>query len=174
MIELFKCLPVIEHFDIRIDIIPWFVPDLVPQKLTTSLSNLKFFRLEETSFYNDGRGLTFLAVLIKNSPNLEEIELEIDTDAYNDHSNEEHHWDIWLEYLKDVLLKHLIELTIENYSNLESELKFVKFIFARSPKLKYVNIMSEVDMSKILQTLLRVPTASVVEIDVWRPKVLRK
>lgn len=57
----------------------WFVPDLVPQKLYNSLIHLKFFRLEEMSFYNDGCGLTFLVVLIKNSPNLEEIELEVNS-----------------------------------------------------------------------------------------------
>lgn len=74
-----------------------------------------------------------------------------------------------MEYLKDVRLEHLTELTIEYYSNLESELKFVKFILARSPKLKYLSIISEVERSKILQTLLRAPCASMVEIDVWSP-----
>ncbi|XP_076928329.1 F-box/FBD/LRR-repeat protein At1g13570-like, partial [Bidens hawaiensis] len=75
MIELFKCLPVIEHLSIWSNIILWFVSDLVPQELPTSLIHLKSFCFEQMTF-QDGYGLTFLAVLIKNSPNLEKIDLE--------------------------------------------------------------------------------------------------
>ncbi|XP_076895551.1 F-box/FBD/LRR-repeat protein At1g13570-like [Bidens hawaiensis] len=167
MIELFECLPRIEHLTVRSDITQWFVPDLVPHELPISLIHLKHFSLEEMSFYNDGYGLTFLAILIKNSPNLEEIELEVQSGFF---SNEEYHWGIWLEYLKDVWLEHLIELTIFHFSNLEPELKFVKFILARSPKLKTVSIVTEVEESEILQTLLHAPRASAVEIDVWSPE----
>ncbi|XP_076895545.1 F-box/FBD/LRR-repeat protein At1g13570-like isoform X1 [Bidens hawaiensis] len=67
MIELFKCLPVIEHLAIRSNIIP---------ELPTSLIHLKSFCFEQITFLDD-YGLTFLAVLIKNSPNLEKIELKV-------------------------------------------------------------------------------------------------
>ncbi|KAJ0606052.1 hypothetical protein HanRHA438_Chr02g0094831 [Helianthus annuus] len=76
MIELFKRLPVIEHLTIWSEISQWFVPDLVPQELPTSLIHLKYLRLEEMSFH-DGYRLTFLVVLIKSSPNLEKIELDV-------------------------------------------------------------------------------------------------
>ncbi|XP_021977336.1 F-box/FBD/LRR-repeat protein At1g13570-like isoform X3 [Helianthus annuus] len=76
MTELFECLPVIEHLTIWSEISPWFVPDLVPRDLPTSLIHLKYFRFEQMSFH-DGYALTFLAVLIKSSPNLEKIELEM-------------------------------------------------------------------------------------------------
>ncbi|XP_076945511.1 F-box/FBD/LRR-repeat protein At1g13570-like [Bidens hawaiensis] len=111
MIELFKCLPVIEHLAIRSDIIPWFGSDLVPMELPTSLIHLKSFCFEQMTFL-DGYGLTFLAVLIKNSPNLEKIELKA----------------FWLELLN--------ELKINKLRNWEAELEFVKFILSRSPKLK--------------------------------------
>ncbi|KAM0022645.1 putative leucine-rich repeat domain superfamily, F-box-like domain superfamily [Helianthus debilis subsp. tardiflorus] len=90
MIELFECLPVIEHLTIWSEICPfwkliivlayiwfkWFVPDLVPQELPTPLIHLKYFSFTQMSFL-DGFGLTFLAILIKNSPNLEKVDLEL-------------------------------------------------------------------------------------------------
>ncbi|KAJ0718937.1 putative leucine-rich repeat domain superfamily, F-box-like domain superfamily [Helianthus annuus] len=174
MIELFERLPVIEHLTILGEISPWFVPDLVPQELPTSLIHLKYFCFTQMSFH-DGFGLTFLAVLIKNSPNLEKIDLEIDTDSficewirYPEHY-EKYHSDVWLEHLSDVWLEHLNELKIEYISNLEPEMDFLKFILARSPKLKKVSIRSEVKKdqeSGMLKTLLRAPRASAVEIDV--------
>ncbi|MFS7961019.1 putative FBD domain, F-box-like domain superfamily protein [Helianthus anomalus] len=170
MIELFERLPVIEHLTIWSEISPWFVPDLVPQELPTSLIHLKYFSFTQMSFL-DGFGLTFLAVLIKNSPNLEKIDLEIDTDSmvYYSECYENYHSDVWLEHLSDVWLEHLNELKIKYISNLEPEMEFLKFILARSPKLKKVSIRSEVEKdqeSGMLKTLLRAPRASAVEIDV--------
>ncbi|KAI7732064.1 hypothetical protein M8C21_011362 [Ambrosia artemisiifolia] len=177
MIELFKCLPLIEHLTILNDIIKWFVPDLVPQELPTSLIHLKYFCFERMSFY-DVYGLTFLAVVIKNSPNLEKIELEIDDNLnqclceemeFDSDKEEECHSTVWLKHLSDVWLEHLIELKFKRLSNLEPEMEFVKFILARSPKLKKVHIRSKVQKdqeSRMLKTLLRAPRASRVEIDV--------
>ncbi|KAM0043010.1 putative leucine-rich repeat domain superfamily, F-box-like domain superfamily [Helianthus debilis subsp. tardiflorus] len=178
MIELFQCLPLIEHLTIWSETIWWFVPDLVPQELPTSLIHLKYFCLEQMSFHH-GYALTFLAVLIKNSPNLEKIELEAsridaehylfnDTD-YDSDVYEEYHSDVWLEHLSNVWLEHLIELKIRDFSNLEPELEFVKLILAKSPKLKKVSIKSVVKKDQepgMLKTLLRTPRVSAVEIDV--------
>ncbi|KAI7750560.1 hypothetical protein M8C21_016412 [Ambrosia artemisiifolia] len=177
MIELFECLPVIEHLTILNDIIKWFVPDLVPQELPTPLIHLKYFCFNQMSFY-DVYGLTFLAVLIKNSPNLEKIELEIadglnlclrDEMENDSDIEEECNSTVWLEHLSDVWLEHLIEMRFEGFRNLEPELEFVKFILARSPKLKKLRILSDVQKdqeSRMLKTLLRAPRASGVEIDV--------
>ncbi|KAI7750561.1 hypothetical protein M8C21_016413 [Ambrosia artemisiifolia] len=168
MIELFECLPVIEHLTIGGDI-----NDII-RALPTSIIHLKYFRFEQMLFL-DGYGLTFLAVLIKNSPNLEKIELEIDSNHYlcfeegDSYLIEECHSDVWLEHMSDVWLEHLNELKIKYFSNLEPELQFVKFILARSPKLKKVSIKSEVKKdqeSAMLKTLLRAPRVSAVEIDV--------
>ncbi|KAM0009469.1 hypothetical protein Hdeb2414_s0089g00786721 [Helianthus debilis subsp. tardiflorus] len=72
MIELFECLPLIEHLAASGDNsgFKWFVQDLVPQELSISLIHLKYFRFEQMSFH-DSYGLTFLVVSIKNSLNLE-------------------------------------------------------------------------------------------------------
>ncbi|KAJ0901358.1 putative F-box-like domain superfamily protein [Helianthus annuus] len=175
MIELFQCLPLIEHLTIWSETIWWFVPDLVPQELPTSLIHLKYFCMEQMSFHH-GYALAFLAVLIKNSPNLEKIELQIDAEHYlfndTDYDSdvyEEYHSDVWLEHLSNVWLEHLIELKITDFSNLEPELEFVKLILAKSPKLKKVSIKSVVKRDQepgMLKTLLRTPRVSAVEIDV--------
>ncbi|MFS7916137.1 hypothetical protein Hanom_Chr02g00173601 [Helianthus anomalus] len=66
MSELFERLPVIEHLTIWSEII----------QLPISLIHLKYFCFKEMSFH-DGYGLTFLAVLIKSSLNLEKTELDV-------------------------------------------------------------------------------------------------
>ncbi|XP_076938782.1 F-box/FBD/LRR-repeat protein At1g13570-like [Bidens hawaiensis] len=171
MVELFKCLPVIEHLTLWSGTIRWFVPDFVPKELPTSLIHLKLFRLEEISFIS-GYEQTFLTVLIKNSPNLKKIELKI---MQNDYllgmlHHDQYHSNVWLEHLSGVWLEHLNDLKIENFKNLIPELKFVKFILAtRSPKLKKVSITSKVKKdqeSEMLKTLLHAPCASAVVIDV--------
>ncbi|KAK1431237.1 hypothetical protein QVD17_14550 [Tagetes erecta] len=175
MTELFECLPMIDQLTIWSDVIPWFVPDLVPQELQTPLIHLKYFRCELMSFH-DGYALTFLAVLIKNSPNLEKLKLEIETNSFYTEIDyypdlyEEYHSDVWLEHISDVWLENLIELKIKYFSNLEPELAFVKFILARSPKLKKVSIICDFGMDKeswMLKNLLRTPRVSAVEIHVF-------
>ncbi|KAI7734722.1 hypothetical protein M8C21_015429, partial [Ambrosia artemisiifolia] len=111
--------------------------------------------------FADDHGLTFLAVLIKCSPNLEKIELEINTGHSCCYENEiccgklEEYPDLWLESLK--------ELEIRFFRNLKREMEFVKFILARSPKLMKVNIRSYVEKneeSDMLKDLLQAPRAS--------------
>ncbi|KAK9054432.1 hypothetical protein SSX86_025510 [Deinandra increscens subsp. villosa] len=164
IIELFKCLPTIEHLT-TCRYVFWFWLHLgaVPRALPSLLFHLKYFCFEQMSF-GDRDELPFLLVLIKYSPNLEKIKLEIDS---NDKSFEEYSVE-WEEY-SNVWLEHLVELEIEYFSNLKLEMEFVKFILARSPKLKTVRIESVVDEdqeSEMFKTLLRASRASPVIIDV--------
>ncbi|KAI3761270.1 hypothetical protein L1987_51682 [Smallanthus sonchifolius] len=99
---------------------------------------------------------------IKCSPKLEKIKLEIDWE----HECSEEYPVVWEEY-SDVWLEHLNELEIECFSNSKPEMEFVKFILARSPKLKKVNIISTLEgsqESEMLKTLLQAPRASPVMI----------
>ncbi|MFS8031596.1 putative FBD domain, leucine-rich repeat domain superfamily, F-box-like domain superfamily [Helianthus anomalus] len=73
-----------------------------------------------------------------------------------------------LEEYSDVWLEHLKELEIKLFGNRKPELEFMKFILARSPNLKKVELQvhmydkkEELEMTK---TLLRTPRASPVEI----------
>ncbi|KAJ0881155.1 putative F-box domain, FBD domain, F-box-like domain superfamily protein [Helianthus annuus] len=161
--ELFECLPVIEHltfsrnyFYLRL------VLDSIRGELPMSLIHLKYFCYNKMDFA-DHRLFTFLVVLIKCSPNLEKIVLEID-DCIGD--DEEICCGI-LEKYSDVRLEHLQELEIHYFSNLKHEMEFVKLIMASSPKLKKVIIHSMVEKDKesdMLKILLQVPRASPVEI----------
>ncbi|KAJ0639561.1 putative F-box domain, leucine-rich repeat domain superfamily, F-box-like domain superfamily [Helianthus annuus] len=76
--DLLKCLPMIEHLTISSDgcKCEWLVLDSDPQELPISLIHLKVLRLERMSFVEDS-GSAFLLALIKCSPNLERIYLEV-------------------------------------------------------------------------------------------------
>ncbi|KAK1422288.1 hypothetical protein QVD17_25290 [Tagetes erecta] len=158
VIDLFKCLPMIEHLTICYDVLKWLVLDSVRQELPALLFHLKYFCFNEMSFA-DGHGLAFLLVLIKCSPNLEKIKLEFKLLP----TGFEEYPVLWDEY-SDVWLEHLNELDIKCFSNSKHEMKFVKFILARSPRLKTVSIIrsyaSMEERLEMLQVLLRGPRAS--------------
>ncbi|KAJ0744971.1 putative F-box domain, FBD domain, leucine-rich repeat domain superfamily [Helianthus annuus] len=163
IIELFECLPVIEHLTIWENCAhPWLVLDSIPEELPTTLIHLKCFRFNGICFV-DGHGLTFLDVLIKASPNLEKIELDMDDCIFDDN---EICYGILEEY-SDVRLEHLKEFEIMCFRNLKHEMEFVKFILARSPKLKKVILYSFVEKdeeSDILTILSQAPRAAPEEI----------
>uniref|UniRef100_A0A251RNP1 Putative F-box domain, Leucine-rich repeat domain, L domain-like protein n=1 Tax=Helianthus annuus TaxID=4232 RepID=A0A251RNP1_HELAN len=74
--ELLKCLPVIEELSISSDVCELLVLDSDPQELPISLIHLKVLHLEGMSFIEDSKS-AFLLVLIKCSPNLERICLNV-------------------------------------------------------------------------------------------------
>ncbi|KAM0017574.1 putative F-box domain, FBD domain, leucine-rich repeat domain superfamily [Helianthus debilis subsp. tardiflorus] len=159
IVELFECLPVIEHLTIYGEPL---VLDSVPNELPTSLIHLKYLCFNELYFGED-HGLIFLLILVKCSPNLEKIELDIAEGIGDDNGT----WFGILEKYSDVRLEHLKELEIHYFSNLKHEMKLVTVILARSPKLKKVIIHSLVEKdeeSDMLKILLQAPRASPVEI----------
>uniref|UniRef100_A0A251TPU3 Putative FBD domain-containing protein n=1 Tax=Helianthus annuus TaxID=4232 RepID=A0A251TPU3_HELAN len=162
IIELFDCLHVIEDLTIYGDTPELLVLDSVPNELPTSLIHLKYFCFNEPYFGED-HGLIFLLILIKCSPNLEKIELDIDEGIADDNET----WFGILEENSDVRLEHLKELEIHRFSNLRREMELVTVILARSPKLKKVIIHSLVEKdeeSDMLKILLQASRASPVEI----------
>ncbi|KAJ0885187.1 putative leucine-rich repeat domain superfamily [Helianthus annuus] len=163
IIELFDCLHVIEDLTICGYNAHQFVLDSIPEELSTSLIHLKYFCFKDMSL-DDNDHLTFLAVLLKCSPNLEHIELEAEL-GYND---ENEIYSGILEKYSDVWMEHLKELVIYYFNNSKPSMEFVKFIIARSPKLKKVLISSVVDEKdeelEMLKVLLQAPRASPVEI----------
>ncbi|KAJ0523431.1 putative FBD domain, F-box-like domain superfamily protein [Helianthus annuus] len=162
IIELFDCLHVIEDLTIYGDTPELLVLDSVPNELPTSLSHLKYFCFNEL-YFGDDHGLIFLLILIKCSPNLEKIELNIAEGIGDDNET----WFGILEKYSDVRLEHLQELEIHRFRNLEHEMELVTVILARSPKLKKVIIHSLVEKdeeSDMLKILLQASRASPVEI----------
>ncbi|KAI3803305.1 hypothetical protein L1987_31455 [Smallanthus sonchifolius] len=114
--------------------------------------------------FADDHGLAFLAVLIKCSPNLEKIKLKINTF---------HMWcengisSAILEQYSDVWFEHLNKLKIISFRNFKAEMEFVKFILARSPKLKKVSIYSAAKSDQELEMLKVLLQAPPVEIGVY-------
>ncbi|MFS7999875.1 putative F-box domain, leucine-rich repeat domain superfamily, F-box-like domain superfamily [Helianthus anomalus] len=159
--ELLKCLPVIERLNMSGVVSKWLVLDSVAQELPTSLIHLKSLCLNQ-SCLSGAYGSALLLALIKCSPNLEHAYLEMKCDLDFSAIKDEYS-DVWLE--------HLNKLEICFFRN-SLETEFVKFMFARSPKLKKVSIFVAVnwkqDQSKMLETLLRAPRASpAVKITIW-------
>ncbi|KAK9078397.1 hypothetical protein SSX86_002454 [Deinandra increscens subsp. villosa] len=161
--KLFECLPVIEHLNIYMFIlILMLVVDSVVKEFPTSLIHLKHVCLQEMRLANNE--LRFLCVLIKSSLNLEKISLQLyDSRNYDDDA-------IWfgiLEEYSDVWLENLIELDIGQCNNY-IEIEFVKFILARSPKLKKLRISyrAETIQEELewLKILVQAPRVSLVEI----------
>ncbi|KAI7724939.1 hypothetical protein M8C21_005492 [Ambrosia artemisiifolia] len=161
--ELLKCLPVIEDLNVSGGVSEWLVPDSVPQERPISLIHLKYLSLNQMCL-TDGWKLAFVLELFKCSPNLEHARLEIEWGLKEFSAVKDKYSDIWLE--------HLNRLSICFPSSwLDTE--FVKFILARSPKLKEVSILvvDQKQESKMLKTLKRAPRASSgVKITTWSKK----
>ncbi|XP_076910046.1 F-box/FBD/LRR-repeat protein At1g13570-like [Bidens hawaiensis] len=168
IMELFKCLPVIEHLTTWGYMSPLLVQDSVPRELSTLPIHLKYFCMEEFGF-GDGYGLPFLCVLIKYSPSLEKIKLQVGSGHYDETEPDKlEEYSVILEKYPDVWLEHLNELEIIFFENSKLEMEFVKFIVVRSPGLKKVKLqlyrVGKNEELKMLNILLSAPHASPVEI----------
>ncbi|GJU20489.1 F-box/FBD/LRR-repeat protein-like protein [Tanacetum coccineum] len=147
--------------------------DGVPQELPTALVHLKYLYLEDICFVYDV-GLRILVLLIRSSPNLEKLKVEIGEHDYNFEECEASFFT--LKNYSHIWLKHLKELEIMKFGNRDNELDFVKLILDKSPVLKKVTIFldedEEVDKDEevqILGILYRSERASqVVKINVMR------
>ncbi|KAJ0428604.1 putative FBD domain, leucine-rich repeat domain superfamily [Helianthus annuus] len=162
IVHLFKCLPVIEHLTISGHILSLLVKASVPEKPPPSLVHLKYLCIKELNFADD-YGLTFLAVLIKCSPNLEKIKLVSDAIDHDEEGES-----VKLREYSYIQLEHLNELEIKFFSNKKHEMELVKFILARSPSLKKVRLLTAMicknEALEVLEILLRSPRASPIEI----------
>lgn len=167
IIDLFKCLHMIENLSICFGIIECFAQDGVPHELPIALCGLKHLCIDDICFIHKD-GLPILVLLIKSSLNLEKLKLEILDDAWveiserRDLSTLEDYSGVWLE--------HLNELEIVNMMYRKIELDFVKLVLAKSPVLKKVRILLYNEVAKdeelqISEILLCSPhTSPVVEI----------
>ncbi|KAM0058871.1 putative F-box-like domain superfamily protein [Helianthus debilis subsp. tardiflorus] len=114
IMELFKCLPVLEHLTTWGYFIEVLVQASVPEEPPTSLIHLRYVCIEEMCFV-DGYGLPFLAVLTRCCPNLEKIKL-LNNTAWDDEIESsvleecsvllEEYSDVWLEHLNELEIKH--------------------------------------------------------------------
>ncbi|GKD54635.1 F-box/FBD/LRR-repeat protein-like protein [Tanacetum coccineum] len=157
--KLFECLPAIESLScwrgtIEVVLLTFCcAEDGVPQELPTALVHLKYLFIEDICFVYVG--LRILVLLIRSSPNLEKLKVEIGEHDYNfeeceaNFFTQKNYLHIWLEHLK--------ELEVMEFGNRDNELDFVKLILAKSPMLKKVTIFldedEEVDKDEEVQIL---------------------
>ncbi|KAK1429027.1 hypothetical protein QVD17_11226 [Tagetes erecta] len=170
VVDLFKCLPMIEYLSFLFDTIEDSIPNRLPKEFPTTLVHLKCLRMECLYFAYENR-LRFLFLVIRSSPNLEKLELVMED---LDWSGEEESDSFTLEDYSDIMFEHLKELEIRNFSDADYELDFAVLLLARSPVLKKLTILTfrgftDDDLSEISEILLWSPCASpVVKISVRR------
>ncbi|KAJ0818433.1 putative FBD domain, leucine-rich repeat domain superfamily, F-box-like domain superfamily [Helianthus annuus] len=163
IVDLFKCVPMIEFLSVRFFIVTCFVPERLPKVLPTPLVDLKYLCMDHFCFSHK-YGLPFLALLMRSFPNLEKFKLVM----YEDYWLDEDEMSAYtLEDYSDIMLENLNEFHILNYRDAEDELDFVKFILAKSPVLKKVGVFpcvkfDEEEESKILKSLSLSPCAAPV------------
>ncbi|GJY42887.1 F-box/FBD/LRR-repeat protein [Tanacetum coccineum] len=164
LIELFDCLLLVEHLIISSGAIQWFVKDGVPQKLPMSLVNLKCLCSEDMWFI-DMCDLPFLVRLMRSSPNLEKLKLHIAPIEDISYWACNQGYVVTQEEYSNIRLEHLMDFEIDNFSNLKTELEFVKLMLAKSPMLKRLkiylldNVTKDEEMT-LLRILLRTSRAS--------------
>ncbi|MFS8005987.1 putative F-box domain, leucine-rich repeat domain superfamily, F-box-like domain superfamily [Helianthus anomalus] len=145
VVNLVECLPMVENLSIGFGIIECFTHDGIPQELPIALVHLKYLCIKDICFIHN-YGLPALVLLIKSSPNLEKLKLEILDDSWVEISERRDSFTlkedlaIWLEHLKELEIVNMI------YRN--AELDFVKVILAKSPMLKKVKIFLYNEVAK--------------------------
>ncbi|KAI3826418.1 hypothetical protein L1987_00466 [Smallanthus sonchifolius] len=167
--NLFECFPMVENLSTCISTIEGFAENGLPQVLPMPLIHLKYVYISDMSFMYK-YGLQFLLFLIRSSPNLEKLKLQVDDRYYyycEDPVLQSHKCSSTLQNCSDIWLKHLNVLEILDLSNKKHELDFVKFILAKSPMLKKVKIYlckraHKDDKLQVSEILLSTQRASLV------------
>ncbi|XP_071709318.1 F-box/FBD/LRR-repeat protein At1g13570-like [Rutidosis leptorrhynchoides] len=138
MCELFGYIPAIERLYLSVHLYEF--ESSLP-KLLTPLVHLKYVRLHDKCYIRKS-GLSFFVFLIRSSPNLEKLKLQMRClDSYEDDTDIdaltlEEYSDIWWGHLKE------LEVFLTYYADDElPELEYLKLILARSPVLKELNIL---------------------------------
>ncbi|KAI7736647.1 hypothetical protein M8C21_028452, partial [Ambrosia artemisiifolia] len=156
IMELFKCLPVIEHLTTLGHIIRLkrLVQASVSKELPTSLIHLKYVCIEQMCFV-DGYGLPFLAVLTKCCPNLEKIKLVKLTFFFYDFRTSAYGLPLSffsLDHLTDLDLEHcafnhkpifngFISLTTLSLKNVKFSKETLLHLLSNCPSLKILRLM---------------------------------
>lgn len=162
-VELFECLPLIEHLHMSSYPVQCFATGDMPQKLGTLLDRLRVVNLSGLCFAREIE-LRSALLLVASSPNIQKIVMKMYYNPKEAVSQAAMNL-LDLQDYSDVILDHLCELEITNISHMKPGLDFVKLILAKSPMLKKVGMVidKQVDISsqvKMLRDLLQYQRAS--------------
>ncbi|GKC21501.1 F-box/FBD/LRR-repeat protein, partial [Tanacetum coccineum] len=156
IVELFMYLPLIEKLMIEFWVTERFIGAEAQETLPTSLVHLKQLGIGQISFSSD-KGLPFVLLLMRSSPNMENLMLEMyievedrESFAFRDYS--------------DIKMEKLQVVEIEGFIDFHFHINFVKFILSKSPVLKKVRIIlddevtsrKEQEISRIFKSSARV------------------
>ncbi|KAI3731641.1 hypothetical protein L1987_62830 [Smallanthus sonchifolius] len=162
-IDLFQCLPLIEHLEMNSYLIKFFALGAIPQKFTNAIVHLNFLCLSKLSFKNEDV-LCAVLLLVSRSPNIEKIKLEMC--RYNTKEMVSQTKDFFdLLGYSCISLEHLRELEITRFLGMKPEMNFVKVILSKSPMLEKVRLVfgEQINFTDRLETqegLLEFPRAS--------------
>ncbi|KAF7123226.1 hypothetical protein RHSIM_Rhsim12G0067600 [Rhododendron simsii] len=164
VVMLLESVPVIESLGLDFCYVKGIAASVLPARFPTTLNNLKKIRLYEICFREQDE-VSVLICLIRSSPNLEKITIEVSGDRFNSFlcllckcrirrlrqfvillskfqafpgATSAIPMDIdFLEMhgCSDVSLNQLREVDMENVSGTKPELEFIKFLLAKSPML---------------------------------------
>ncbi|KAJ0714026.1 putative FBD domain, leucine-rich repeat domain superfamily, F-box-like domain superfamily [Helianthus annuus] len=135
IVDLFECVPVIECLYVVVFGVEYFLPKRLPKKLPTPLVHLKYLCVDTLCFTHI-YGLPFLALLIRSAPNLEKLKLVMWDESYV----EDDVGSFTLNDYSDITLERLKEFEIQDFTDSENELDFVRLILAKSPVLKKLTV----------------------------------
>ncbi|KAL7605149.1 hypothetical protein Lser_V15G15185 [Lactuca serriola] len=157
-VELFECLPLIEHLHMSSYPVKCFATGAMQQKLPSAPVHLRVLVLSGLRFGIEVE-LRSALFFITSSPNIQKVIMEI---CY---STEVSSVGLEVEDYSYISFDHLRELEIRNMSNIRPEMDFVKLILGKSPMLKNVGIIIDSRVSineevKMLRELLLYQRAS--------------
>ncbi|GJU08827.1 F-box/FBD/LRR-repeat protein-like protein [Tanacetum coccineum] len=141
IINLFESLRMIESLSIQFTVLELFVYDRAPRELRALLSHLKYFYTHEIPF-TQKCGLSCLVLLIRNSPNLEKLEIDNrmldqdDSDMEDDLCTEDELYSFTVDSYPDIWLEHLkekVKITLDYSAFDEDEELPILLILLRFP-----------------------------------------
>lgn len=141
LIKIGRSLPAVEKLYLEGYFLEFLALGNVPKRLPILFNNLKVLHLDEMDFSNLDEILCSLC-LITSSPNLEELRVvayagDIARDAVVEYFGTQN--------LSHYSLKRLQKVKMEEISNFEPELEFIKFILASSPSLEQMEVLRSED-----------------------------
>ncbi|CAI9295990.1 unnamed protein product [Lactuca saligna] len=161
-VELFTCLPMIEHLCMNSSPLKYFASGVLPDKLPIALVHLRVLNVSGLCFAKEV-DLRCALLLVTSSSNIEKITMEM---CYTSEVVSQSAMNLidLVDYC-NVTLDRLCELEIRNMANVKPEMDFVKLVLGKSPMLKKVGIVIDNRVAvnaevKMLRELLQYQRAS--------------
>ncbi|XP_010312700.1 F-box/FBD/LRR-repeat protein At1g13570-like [Solanum lycopersicum] len=179
--KLFECCPALEHLRFFLLDSGFFAEEgyEAPTRLPFNLNSVKRFYLPDIKLVESHK-LSYALCLIRSSPYLEYLEIQVHDYRYDDEDEDDEDEPIpeplELKHLSDVTFNHLKEVKLRCLTGTTSELLLIKFLLAESPVLERMLIdrqfLDQEQLDRRLQIFAEIsnfsrasPKAEIVYID---------